>query len=532
MKSRIRSIALVLSAVVLAAGMSNTFARQSNAPQSNSAGYHVILIPGTITAVNYQHRESTMIGFQGSPLLPLAKGTAKVSSRSGRIAIEATFQDLQPAQKFGPALWTYVLWAITPEGKANNLGEVLLDGNKSKISVTTSLQTFGMIVTAEPYFAVSEPSDVIVLANVVLPGTSGTFEQMSATYQSIGRGSYDYDVAHVTAGYPRSKYPTLLELSEARNAIEIARTAGAGQYASDAFKKAQTSLLNAEQLNSSKGNRSALIQSARDAVQNAADSRRIALQAQQDQADAQARDAAAQRTADAQAAAARATLSQQQEALARQQAELAQQQAQAQAAQDAAARAQAEAQARQDQLAAAAAQQQAAAAQQSAADAQQQAAAAQQQAAAAELAREQLRASLLEQFNRILPTTDTPQGLQVDMADVLFATAKYDLKPPAREALAKFSGIVIAHQGLKMAIGGYTDSVGGDALNMTLSENRANAVKAYLVSQGIDPNLMTSTGYGMSNPVADNSTAAGRQQNRRVVIIISGEIIGTKIGGN
>jgi outer membrane protein OmpA-like peptidoglycan-associated protein len=525
MRNQLRIVVLSFVVAGLFAGVGSASAQQPASVQSNSAGYHVILIPGTITAVNYQHRDSTTIGFQGSPLLPLAKGTAKVTSRPGRIAIEANFQDLQPAQKFGPALWTYVLWAITPEGKANNLGEVLLDGNKSKISVTTSLQTFGMIVTAEPYFAVSEPSDVIVLANVLLPGTIGTSEQMSATYQSVGRGVYSYDVARVAASYPASKSPTPLELSEARNAVEIARTAGAQQYAPDAFGKAQTSLLNAEQAMSSKGDRKILVQTARDAVQNAADSRRIAIQVQQVQADAQAKAAAAQATADAQAAAARATLSQQQEALARQQAQLAQQQAQAQAAQDAAARAQAEAQAKQDQLAAAAAQQQAA-------TAQQQAAAAQQQAAAAELAREQLRASLLEQFNRILPTTDTPQGLKVNMADVLFATGKYALQPPAREALAKFSGIVIAHQGLKMAIGGYTDSVGGDAFNMTLSENRANAVKAYLISQGIDPNSMTSTGYGMSNPVADNGTSAGRQQNRRVEIIISGEIIGTAIGGN
>jgi outer membrane protein OmpA-like peptidoglycan-associated protein len=159
------------------------------------------------------------------------------------------------------------------------------------------------------------------------------------------------------------------------------------------------------------------------------------------------------------------------------------------------------------------------------------AAAAEQQAAQAERDREQLRASLLEQFNRILPTTDTPQGLKANLADVLFATGKYDLRPNAREALAKFSGIVIAHPGLKMAVGGYTDSVGSDTFNLTLSENRANSVKAYLVNQGIDPNSITSTGYGKSNPVADNDTASGRQQNRRVEIIISGEIIGTQIGG-
>lgn len=149
----------------------------------------------------------------------------------------------------------------------------------------------------------------------------------------------------------------------------------------------------------------------------------------------------------------------------------------------------------------------------------------------AEREREELRSSLLEQFNRILPTTDTPQGLKVNIADVLFATGKYDLQPATREALAKFSGIVIAHPGLRMAVGGYTDSVGGDTFNLTLSENRANAVKAYLINQGIDPGAITSSGYGKSHPEGDNSTAAGRQLNRRVEIMISGEIIGAQIGG-
>jgi outer membrane protein OmpA-like peptidoglycan-associated protein len=508
----------ILAAVLAAGAGLNPFsakAQDSTVVVRGSRGsYRLVMLPGQITAVNYQHRDSTEIGFQGSPIMPLAKGTAKVTSRPGRISIEAEFKDLQPAQKFGPEYWTYVLWAITPEGKANNLGEVLLDGNKSKISVTTSLQTFGMIVTAEPYFAVSQPSDAVVLENVLLRETTGTMEQMNVSYQHLGPGQYTYDVARISAAYPKSPVP--LELDEARNAVEIARNAGAAQYAPDAFAKATNSLTNAELRAANKGDHKALIQDARDAVQNAADARRIAIQAKEDEADAAERAAEARRTAEAQSQAANAAANQQQAELARQRADLAKQQAEAQAAQDAAARAQsdaaraqAEAQAKQDQQAAAAAQ---------------------QQAAQAERDREQLRAMLLEQFNRILPTTDTPQGLKANLADVLFATGKYDLRPAAREALAKFSGIVIAHPGLKMAVNGYTDSVGGDTFNVTLSQNRADAVQAYLVNEGVDPSAITSTGYGKSNPVADNETPSGRQQNRRVEIIISGEIIGTQIG--
>ena len=488
--------------------------QRSAAPQQNQPTYHVTMVPGTITAVNYQNRKSTEIGFQGSPLLPLATGQAKVISERGRVAIDAEFKNFEPAQKFGAEFLTYVIWAITPEGKANNLGELLLDGGKAKLSVTASLQTFGLIVTAEPYYAVSEPSDALVLENVVVPGTSGTIQQMNANYQLLGRGQYSYNVAAANQSYPKSKVP--LEIEEARNAVEIARTAGAEQYASDAFSKAKLSLVDAEAILRRKGDKKLVVQSARDAVQNAADARRITMKRVEDEQAAQEKAAEAQRTAQAQAEAVTATAKQQQEEVARQQADLQKRQAELQAEQEAQARAQAEATSRE--------------AIQRAQQEQQAAAQAQQAAAKAEQEKEQLRAALLQQFNRILPTMDTPRGLKVNISDVLFDTGKHDLRPPAREALAKLSGIVIAHPGLKLQVEGYTDSVGGDTFNQTLSENRANSVRAYLINQGIDSTAVTALGYGKSNPVAGNDTAAGRQQNRRVEIVISGEIIGTQIG--
>jgi outer membrane protein OmpA-like peptidoglycan-associated protein len=475
--------------------------------QQNQPTYHVTMVPRTITAINYESRKSTEIGFQGSPLLPLAKGEAKISSERGRIAIDAEFKHLEPAQKFGTEYLTYVLWAITPEGKTNNLGEILLDGDQSKLKVTTSLQTFGLIVTAEPYYAVSEPSDAVVLENVVRSETRGTIQQMTANYRLLERGQYGYDVAGANQSYPKSKVP--IEVEEARNAVQIAKSAGARQYAPDAFDKAKESLSEAEAVLRRKGDKKQIVQSARDAVQNAADARRIAIKHREDELAASERAAEALRTAKAQAEAAEATAKQQQEQTARQQAEL-------QAQQESQARAQADA-ARQE-------------AQQRAQHEQQLAAEAQQAAARAEREKEQLRASLLQQFSRILPTTDTPRGLKVNLADVLFDTAKYDLRTQAREALAKFSGIVVAHPGLKLQVEGYTDIVGGDSYNQTLSENRANSVRAFLINDGIDPSVIAAIGYGKSNPVASNDTASGRQQNRRVEIIISGEIIGTQIG--
>jgi len=504
-----RRAAILLLAMACLAPSFGIPALARSYPAQQGPTYHVTMVPATIVTINYQHRSgSTTIGFQGSPLLPFAKGRAKVNGKVGRIQINAEFSKLEPAQKFGPEYLTYVLWAITPEGKSNNLGEILLSGDKTKIDVTTSLQTFGLIVTAEPYFAVGQPSNVVVLQNVVLPETVGTVEQAPASYQLLDKGAYSYQASGSAMSRSDSKVP--LELFEAQNAVQIAINAGAQKYAPDALNKAQNSLSQAQNLMAKNGNNKLIVQASRDAVQNAADARHVALQKQDDEREAQQRADAAKREADAKAQAAAAAASEAQEAAARQQAEMQRLQAERDAAQAAAASARADA----DRLVA-----------------QRQAQKAQDAAAQAIREKQQLRAQLLEQFNRVLPTTDTPRGLKVNMADVLFAFGKFDLQPSAREALAKLSGIVLGHPGLRLSVEGYTDSIGTDEVNQTLSEKRAGAVRDYLVQQGVDPASTNATGFGKSNPVASNDTNEGRQQNRRVEIIISGEVIGTQIGG-
>src|ERR1700684_1935124 len=291
--------------LLIMAGLTGSFGTSTPA-QSNSQqqqpSYHVTMVPATIVTINYQHRSgSTTIGFQGSPLLPLAKGRAKVTGKVGRIQINAEFSKLEPAQRFGPEYITYVLWAITPEGKSNNLGEILLSGEKTKIDVTTSLQTFGLIVTAEPYFAVSQPSNVVVLQNVVLPETVGTIEQAPATYQLLDKGAYSYQVSSASSPVSKSDSRVPLELFEAQTAVQIAINAGAQKYAPDALNKAQTSLTQAQDLLARNGNSKLIIQASRDAVQNAADARHIAVQRQEDERMAQERADAAQREADAKA---------------------------------------------------------------------------------------------------------------------------------------------------------------------------------------------------------------------------------------
>jgi len=512
-----RGAILFFVAALLPVSAAGNSRAQSNSPQ-NRPTYHITMVPASIVTINYQHRSgATTIGFQGSPLLPFAKGQAKVTGKVGRIQINAEFSKLESAQKFGQEYLTYVLWAITPEGKSNNLGEILLNGDKSKIDVTTSLQTFGLIVTAEPYFAVSQPSNVVVLQNAVLPETTGTIEQAPANYQLLDRGAYSYTVSATSPNLSRSDNKVPLEFFEAENAVEIAITAGAKTYAPDALSKAQSSLTEAQGLVAKNGNNKLIVQASRDAVQNAADARHITLDRQDQERTAQERADAARREADAKAQADASAASQQQEAAARQQAEMQKLQAERDAAQAAAASARADA-------ARLAAQQQA---EQEKLRAQQ----AQDAAAKSEQEKQQLRAQLLEQFNRVLPTTDTPRGLKVNMADVLFAFGKYDLRPNTREALAKLSGIVLGHPGLKLSVEGYTDSIGSDEVNQTLSQKRADTVRDYLIQQGVDASSITATGFGKSNPVASNDTDQGRQQNRRVEIIISGEVIGTQIGG-
>lgn len=520
-----KKASFIVSVACLIFGAGARAQQPAAAPQPDQSIYHVTMVGKTVTAISYQHRSgSTMVDFRGTPLMPLAKGDAKVDSKQGSIIVSANFRNMQPAQTFGNEYLTYVLWAITPEGKPNNLGEVLLDGNKSKLTATTNLQSFGMIVTAEPYFAVNMPSDVVVMENVVRPDTTGTFEQVTANYELLQRGQYTYDMSKARESVTNLSPKVPLEVHEARNAVGIAQSGGADTLAPEAYQKAVASLNQAEALLNRKANRKEVIAAARDAVQTAADARTIALKRAADQT------AAAERAAQ-QAATDAAKARQKEEEAARQQAELQKLQAERDAAREAQARAEADAARAQADAAKSQADAAALAAQQQANAAQQQAKAAQDAAAKAEADKQALRAALLAQFNRILPTTDTPRGLQVNMADVLFAFGKYELQQSAREALAKFSGIVLAHPGLHLSVEGYTDSVGSDAFNQTLSEQRAGAVRDYLVQQGLDPTSITATGFGKSNPVASNDTAMGRQQNRRVEIIISGEVIGTKIGG-
>jgi outer membrane protein OmpA-like peptidoglycan-associated protein len=472
--------------------------------------YRVTVVDRTTKAINYRHRSgSTPVDFRGTSLLPDARGEAIVNSKQGRIEIDARMEHLSPATQFGPEYLTYVLWAVTPEGRPKNLGEVLLNGNNSKLDVTTDLQTFGLIVTAEPYFAVTQPSDVVVMENVVRSDTQGTYENIDAKYELLQRGQYVLNVNPSELKPMVLDRKTPLELYEARNAVRIARWTGADQYAADTLHKAEVGVQNAEEELSGKIGKKTVSQNARDAAQNAEDARLITIRKIQNEEVANEKAAADQRDAEARADAERAQREQAAAERAAAQSDLAKRQAEAEAER-----------ASQEKAAALARQQ----------EAQDQLALARQSAERAEQEKAQLREQLRQQLNVILETRETARGLIINMSDVLFDSGKYSLKPGAREKLAKVSGIILAHPGLNLEIEGHTDSIGSDEYNQRLSEQRANSVRDYLVAQGLSGGTISALGLGKSAPVTTNSTPSGRQQNRRVELVVSGEPIGAAVG--
>jgi outer membrane protein OmpA-like peptidoglycan-associated protein len=499
--------------------------------QPPSPIFKVNVVSKSTKAINYRHRSgSTTINFAGTALMPKAQGQAKVDSRPGAISIDATFKDIGAPGQFGSEYLTYVLWAISPEGRPKNLGEILLDGGKSSLKVTTDLQVFGLVVTAEPYFSVTQPSDLIVMENEIRPDTLGKFEIIDAKYELLQRGQYE-KLANVLQLQPDPKVP--IEIYEARNAVQIALSSGADKYAADSFQKAQTTLQQSEDYLKRKQRKPAIM-IARETAQTAEDARVIALKRQEEEALQKEREAAAAREAQAKGQA-------EEEQRRREQAEAERKAEQARRAQAEAAKATAEAQkaaadTQRLQAELAAAKEAAARAKAEAAQAQAAAMAEKAERAAAEANRlrqqaeqekQQLRAQLLQQLNAVLETKDTDRGLVVTMADVLFDSGKYTLRPAAREKLAKLAGIVLGHPGLRLAAEGHTDSTGSSDFNQRLSVKRAQSVAEYLSGQGVPLDSLSASGFGDTKPIAQNNTAVGRQRNRRVELIVSGEVIGT-----
>ena len=543
--------------------------------------FRMTVVGRTLPSINYRPRRGdTRINFAGTALLPKAKGWASITGEKGYIKIDAKFDELEPPGRYGVEYLTYVLWAITPEGRASNLGEIQYDDDDAEVEVTTEMQAFGLMVTAEPYFAVTQPSDVVVIENVVRESgferTQGRIEAVEAKYELLKRGSYLMNLDYARAKIKAPDPGVTLDLAQARNAVALSRVAGADRYAEETFGKAEKLLAEAEAARERRRGGNAIMQPARQAVQTAEDARLIAIQRQEEAFLAEQRAAAAERERvareraqteedrrrAAEISARDAALLAQSEAVRRQQAEAAAaQSAAAAAAADEARRRQAEldaqaaaasraeadrlrAEADASRLAAETARQQADAARLAAQrEAEEARLAAQRLAEEARLAAERqaeearraveaseqekarLREQLREQLNTVLETRETARGLIVNVSDVLFDVDKATLRPGARERLARVAGILLSHRGLNINVEGHTDSTGSDSYNQRLSEARAASVRDYLVSSGIQPGVVGTAGFGESKPVATNSTPTGRQQNRRVELVVTGESI-------
>jgi outer membrane protein OmpA-like peptidoglycan-associated protein len=483
-------------------------ARQTSSEQKSSPLYNVTVVDRSTKAINYQYRQGpTKIEFRGTVLMPHGKGEATVESKRGRTEIEAKFERLAPPSAYGREFLTYSLWAITPDGASRNLGEIIPgSSNKASLRVTTDLQAFGLIVTAEPFSATRLPSDVVVLENEIRPDTLGSAQPINAKYELMPRGHYTWHVpdqmdANV-ASMPRvsmSKYEELLAIYEAQNALGIARAAGAEKYSAATYQKAQASFENAQQLQASKAPSGKVIQVAKEASETAEDARVIAEKKAQEAELARAKAEVsqaqqAQLTAEAQT----------QKALAEAQT------ARAQAEAERAAREQAEAQAE-------------------AAEARQSAAGAARMTPPPTAARQtgfdppqsELRRRLTAQFGGLLPTRDTPRGVVVTLPDADFRGSQ--LKPAAMGEVARLATMTAAYPGLQMIVEGYSDDAGGGS-----AAERAEAVRGILIRQGISQTAVSARDMRNTRPVATNTTPRGREQNRRVEIVVTGDAIGSR----
>jgi outer membrane protein OmpA-like peptidoglycan-associated protein len=473
-----QALPIAVAALIMPAQtQTDTHAGSPPSTRPKSAPHGSEMVENSTKAVNYGRLKGSIdMDFQGTKLMPEATGVADVKSQPGGTTIVARFKKMPPASSFGGEFLTYVLWGVSTEGQATNLGELRIHDGKGKIKATDSLQTFAMVVTAEPYFAVTQPSEAVVMENVVTPEAATQVELIDTQYQLLKLDSYLLDMAPAQAIVMDKKTP--FEVYQARNAVRIAQAAGAPTYARVAFEKAQADLVKADTEGASRKSR---IMDARASVQSSEDARRIAVHQRNLEQEASNREAA-QNQLEA-----------------------------AKTGQDAALQ----------QAAVADAQKDAAISQASAAEAKKKEAINEASAAKANVA--DLRAALLAEFNAVLQTRATARGLIVNMTGVLFQNGKATLLPAGREKLAKIAGILATHKGLMIEADGFTDSTGTADFNLRLSEKRAENARDYLVSQGVPAATLSCKGFGKDNPIASNSTSSGRQENRRVELVVSGE---------
>ena len=529
-------VALVcLAASLTFAPLSLSAQQTSTEREHKRPSYRYEPVAHTTKAVDYKQGSSSKIELRGTSLMPEVKGEAEIKTKTGTVEIEAELEHLNPANSIALSYLTYVLWAISPDGHPSNIGELVVKDGKASIHTATPMQAFALIVTAEPYFAVSQPGDQVVAENVIGNDTKGSISSVDVNFELIPRAAYAEQAEPLQKPVYGMDKDTPLSLLEARNAVRIAKSANADEYAESAFQNAQQSLNQAEDYYQRKQNTKSIDTVARAAVQSAETARVTALKTEEQARIDRERDDQSRRTEEARAQSEQARSDTQQ---AQQQTQIAQQQAQLEAQQRQTAEAQQQAtaqQAAQAQADAERARQQAQLEAQQRVNAEQQTQQAQAQTQQAQLQAQQAqqqvaqtRAQMLAQLNQVLETRDTARGLIVSMPDVLFDTGKADLRAGARERLAKVAGILIAYPDIQVEIDGYTDNTGAAAFNQQLSEERAQVVRDYISQQGVPTGSISVHGFGEDSPLVSNDTPSGRQQNRRVELVVSGQSIGAQ----
>jgi outer membrane protein OmpA-like peptidoglycan-associated protein len=503
-------IASALIAVMIAVA---SFAQIVAAGQETPNSQWMVVKRKTL-AIRYKNNDNTAVNMVGSAVTPRALGKAQIKHQNGRTRIKLEMANLGNPQAISPYYTTFVLWAIAPEGQADNLAELPIQA-KIKSEVTTNFQTFGLIITAEPHSAVKLPSPLIVAENTLRSATQGGIQTSSIEY--TGDPGTFYSASLPTEPSLIADYSTPLLILGARRAVEIARRADARRYAETELRESEVKLAALEQMwPEQRKHQEKFSGTAHDVMRIAENARTQAIergiqarladernnatysifriQNEADRAKSDANralntaDLANQQAANDRAAMNRAQL---ETVAARVRVEQAQNETDRAKANEALARTDAERARLETEVM-----------KQQQSDVQQR---------------------LYTSLSEILETRREARGLIVNLSDVLFDFNQATLKPDAREKLSKLAGILLAYPGTyRMQIEGHTDSLGTEEYNQKLSEDRAAAVRDYLASAALPVDRMFAVrGFGKIRPVATNDTAEGRQTNRRVEIIIS-----------
>jgi flagellar motor protein MotB len=484
-------------------------AQTQNAPAQDESKrrplYKITIVSRTTKAINYGYLSApTSINFAGTPLLPDAKGDAAIEPRRGATSITAHFSNVPPPTRFGPQYLTYVVWAISPDGRPQNLGELMLDAsNKGTLRTSAPMQTFALIVTAEPYYAVTQPSDVVVMENQVGPNTIGKVEEVNATYELLPRKPYTYDPeAHATAASGRTpvskrEYDSIVALYQALNAIQIAEAQHAGRYAPERLARARELYNQARAYPPSQSKE--VVSMAREATQIAEDSRAIALRRAAEERDAQrqlqqqppaappAREPAPPpRTSQVEPERTTAPPEQSYEA---NRSRVVPPSTAVQAPE------QPDAEMTSDQPSIAVNP---------------------DQFRGHSPEKTQNRARLVSALRRYFETRDTPRGVIVTIREPLAAS------PTLPSYLQQLAATIQPYDNIHLNV----EANSAEANDVAATQRQAETMRQALIAAGVPPAIIIARGNGNARPLASNATAAGRSENQRIEIVIAGDAIG------